>query len=161
MPTYKNNLHRLCRKCHIQSEILQKYIKVNHLKWGEDSDIVKLWMRQLGVKSAPRKRNSDKKKLKNQLTFMEIWKSLNFSFREFVGIVLDETKVPEDEVADLVNLALGQLSSNKLADLQHLVYIVLFFLAHCSLNNAVYFTTTILQIVYTQELSLENMHFFL
>lgn len=38
---------------------------------------------------------------------MEIWKSLNFSFREFVGIVLDETKVPEDEVADLVNLALG------------------------------------------------------
>jgi hypothetical protein len=64
-------------------------------------------MRQLGVKSAPRKRNSDKKKLKNQLTFMEIWKSLNFSFREFVGIVLDETKVPEDEVADLVNLALG------------------------------------------------------
>ncbi len=64
-------------------------------------------MRQLGVKAAPRKRNSDKKKPKDLLTFMEIWKSLNFSFREFLGIVLDETKIPEEEVADLVNLALS------------------------------------------------------
>lgn len=48
----------MCRKCHVESEVLQKYIKNNNLKWGEDSDLVKLWLKQLGLKSIPRKRNS-------------------------------------------------------------------------------------------------------
>lgn len=58
MANYKNNLHRMCRKCNLESEVLQKYVKTHRLKWGEDSDLVRLWLRQLGIKSVPKKRNS-------------------------------------------------------------------------------------------------------
>lgn len=60
MPDYKNAPHRMCRKCHVESEHLNKYVKTNHLKWGEDSDLVKLWLKKLGLKSLPKKRISDK-----------------------------------------------------------------------------------------------------
>lgn len=56
---------------------------------------------------------------------------------------------------------MGELSAHKLANLNHLVYIVLFFLAHCNANNAIYFTTVIVQLVYTQEVALDNVHYFL
>ena len=47
-------------------------------------------------------------------------------------------------------MALSELAANKLTDLQHTLYILLFFLAHCNVNNAIYFTTTVIQMVYTE-----------
>lgn len=61
----------------------------------------------------------------------------------------------------MVNLALSELSSNKLADLHHVVYLTLFFLAHSSIHNALYFTTLVIQLVYSQEPCLDNIHYFL
>lgn len=46
-------------------------------------------------------------------------------------------------------------------DLQHVVYILMFFLAHSSFSNALYFTTAVVQICSTEELQMENFHFYL
>lgn len=43
--------------------MLKKYTKSNHLRFGDDSDIVRLWLKQLGLKAVPKKRVSEKKKL--------------------------------------------------------------------------------------------------
>lgn len=161
MPDYKNAPHRMCRKCHVESENLHKYVKNNHLRWGEDSDLVRLWLKKLGLKSVPKKRNNDRNLGKESATFMEVWKSLNFSFREFIGIVIDEAKVSEDEVIELINLTLSELSTLKIANLQHSIYILMFFLAHSSAHYAVYFTTVILQVIYSEDMSMDNIHYFL
>ena len=95
---FKNRPRRMCRSCYMESETLQKYIKSNHLKMGEDSDLVRMWLKQLGLKTAPKKRTSERRKAKDVCTFRDLWKSLNFSFREFIGKVLDESQISEDEV---------------------------------------------------------------
>lgn len=48
----------MCRKCNIESEVLNKYVQSHHLKFGEDSDVVKLWLKQLGLKHIPKRRIS-------------------------------------------------------------------------------------------------------
>lgn len=128
---------------------------------GEDSDFVRMWLKQLGLKAAPKKRTSERKKSKEFCSFREVWKSLNFSFREFIGRVFDESQISEEEVTELINLALSELSGNKLVDYQHSIYILVFFLAHSSVANAVYFTNMIIQLVYSEESSVDNIAYFM
>lgn len=91
---YKNKLHRMCRVCHVQSDVLNKYVKSHNLRFGEDSDVVKLWLKQIGLKSVPKRRISEKKKTIEYTNFLDVWKSLNFSFRELIGISIDQGKIP-------------------------------------------------------------------
>ena len=46
-------------------------------------------------------------------------------------------------------------------DYQHSIYILLYFLAHSTLTNAVYFTNFVIQLVYSQETSADNISYFL
>jgi len=58
-------------------------------------------------------------------------------------------------------VGLSELLGNKLFDLGNSIYILLFFLAHSSIGNAVFFTTTVMQTVYPEEITVENIAFFL
>ena len=71
----------MCKVCHTESELIHKYVQVNHLKWGEDSDLVKMWLRKLGLKQVPKRRNTEKKQIKSFVQFENLWNSFNFSFR--------------------------------------------------------------------------------
>ena len=56
---------------------------------------------------------------------------------------------------------MAELSGNKLVDYQHSIYILLYFLAHSSAANAVYFTSVIIQLVYSEETSVDNIAYFM
>lgn len=58
-------------------------------------------------------------------------------------------------------MAMSELSGNKLIDYQHSIYILLFFLAHSNISNAVYFTNIIIQLVYSEETSVDNIAYFM
>ena len=58
-------------------------------------------------------------------------------------------------------MGLSELSCNKLIDYQHSIYILLFFLAHSGIAHAVYFTTMVIQLLYSEEASVDNVGYFL
>lgn len=71
---------------------------------------------------------------------------MNFSFREFIGLVIDETKTTDKEIEELINIGLTEINHHRITTLQDVAYILIFFLAHSNISNAIYFTITILQI---------------
>ena len=99
----QHRLHRMCKICHKESEILNRYAEDNRVAWGEDSDMSKMWLKQLGRQSnrnaarvsyraSVRKTNNSTYEDYNT-TLEDLWGSFNYSFREFVGIAIDRTQM--------------------------------------------------------------------
>ena len=94
-----HRLHRMCKTCHVESETLKKYAENYKVCWGEDSDMCRLWLKQLGYKTFRQSsRYSQKVKTEFNVKIEQLWQSLNFSFREFLGITIDKSNTTNEQI---------------------------------------------------------------
>ncbi len=99
----------------------------------------RLWLKQLGLRS-PALRSSvalrqSARPLHFDNTLQDVWASLNFSFREFLGIAIDRAAVSNKQVQDTIFECLSEVVSAEVSaevEPEHILYILLFFLAHSS-----------------------------
>ena len=81
---------------------MNRYAEDNRVAWGEDSDMSRMWLKQLGRQtnrnaSRTSYRASVQKTSNNineyEVSLSDLWASFNYSFREFIGIAIDRTQM--------------------------------------------------------------------
>jgi hypothetical protein len=84
----------MCNKCSIESNKIKNYIENHQLKWATDSDLVYVWKKLIGKDA--NKISKINKSVLSYVSLDNVWLSFNFSFREFISIVVEKKGISDE-----------------------------------------------------------------
>lgn len=128
---YSESLHKICRSCKNEHDILDKYAELYKLHFFTNSMFVAQWMKNFSL------RNLKEKKvfmghINEEVIATELWQALNYSLREFVVRVCGECEKDKlEEVFHRVAQITLRLRNLLSTEIEKLAYLVLILAVHC------------------------------